>query len=338
MTMSRRIAALTAVSALVLAGCSSNDEDTETQATYRETTTSESTGDATDEPTDAETAPEAVEPVISDEGMPSVVEEDGIVSLDFEGATEPEQLQVSVVEEGDGDVVSPEDLVVVNYAGQVWGSDETFDSSWARGSMTAFGLDMVVQGWRDGLAGQTEGSRVIVSVPAELGYGPNGGNESAGIGPEDTIVFVVDIDQKVSPDEVGDPDATVVTEADELPVNIEGDLGELASVSVKEDAAKPEETTSIVIAESDGPVVGGEGTTVYFQYSAATWDNSQTEQSIDFGGVQNATIGQGSPFDLLEGVPVDSRVLLLVPGDESTPGLAALVDVVGHLPAPAATE
>ena len=213
MTMSRRIAALTAVSALVLAGCSSNDEDTETQTTDTETTTSELTGDATDEPTDAETAPEAVEPVISDEGMPSVVEEDGIVSLDFEGATEPEQLQVSVVEEGDGDVVSPEDLVVVNYAGQVWGSDETFDSSWARGSMTAFGLDMVVQGWRDGLAGQTEGSRVIVSVPAELGYGPNGGNESAGIGPEDTIVFVVDIDQKVSPDEVGDPDATVVTEA-----------------------------------------------------------------------------------------------------------------------------
>ena len=216
--------------------------------------------------------------------------------------------------------------------------DETFDSSWARGSMTAFGLDMVVQGWRDGLAGQTEGSRVIVSVPAELGYGPNGGNESAGIGPEDTIVFVVDIDQKVSPDEVGDPDATVVTEADELPVNIEGDLGELASVTVKEDAEEPEETTSIVIAESDGPVVGGEGTTVYFQYSAATWDNSQTEQSIDFAVCRTPQSVRVPPSTCSREFRVDSRVLLLVPGDESTPGLAALVDVVGHLPAPAATE
>jgi len=37
------------------------------------------------------------------------------------------------------------------------------------------------------------GSRVIIVIPPELGYGPSGGTSDGSIGPTDTIVFVVDI-------------------------------------------------------------------------------------------------------------------------------------------------
>jgi FKBP-type peptidyl-prolyl cis-trans isomerase len=47
--------------------------------------------------------------------------------------------------------------------------------------------------FRDALVGQSVGSRVVVIIPAALGYGPNGGTEDGSIGPEDTIVFVIDI-------------------------------------------------------------------------------------------------------------------------------------------------
>ncbi|MBM9433252.1 FKBP-type peptidyl-prolyl cis-trans isomerase [Flaviflexus equikiangi] len=330
MRISRRIAASLAVSALVLAGCS-NDPDAESSAT--DSTSSE---ESTDAPTEEQAA--QVDALISDEGMPTIVDTDGIITLDFEGATEPDVLQVAVIDEGDGTAVTREDLVIVNYAGMVWGSDTTFDSSFERGQPSSFSLSQVVQGWRDGLAGQTVGSRVIISVPADLGYGPMGGNASAGIGEEDTIVFVVDIIETIAPDSAGDADAEEVTPAGDLPITVEGGLGEATSITINDGAEEPDEETSILVAESDGEPVGGEGTTVYFQYSAATWDNSQSESSIDYGGVQNTTIGSGTVFDKLEGVPVGSRVLLLVPGTESAPAMAALVDIVAQLEAPGDTE
>lgn len=330
MQVTRRIAAAFALTALVLAGCSDDPEGgqsaEETQTTADETT---------DTPTPDENQ---VDAVISAEGMPTVVEEDGIVTLDFEGASEPDVLQVAVVDEGSGTAVTREDMVIVDYAGMVWGSDATFDSSYERGQPMSFPLSGVVQGWRDGLAGQKVGSRVIVSVPSELGYGPMGGNASAGIGEDDTIVFVVDIIDTIAPDAAGDPEAAEKTALEDLPVEIDGALGEPASITVRDGADEPEDETSIVVAESDGDVVGGLGTTVYFQYSAATWDNSQNESSVDFGGVQNTTIGSGSVFDHLEGLPVGSRVLLLVPGNGETPALAALVDIVGQLAPPADEE
>jgi len=334
MPNTRRIAAALAASALVLAACSNESAADESSPSVSEAPTTEA---PVEEPT-PEAPADAVEPLISDEGMPAIVDEDGIVTLDFDGATEPDELQVAVIEEGDGPLVTREDHVFVNYAGMVWGSDETFDSSYERGEMASFPLGSVVQGWRDGLQGQKVGSRVIVSVPSELGYGPMGGNETAGIGPDDTIVFVVDILQSVSPDATGDPNASEVTPADELPVTIDGALGEVPSIAVKDGIDEPEDISSVVVAKSDGDPVGGPGTIVYIQYAAATWDNEQAESTADYGGVQDRTIGDGAVFDELQGVPVGSRVLILVPGSETEPALAALVDIVGQLEVPADKE
>jgi peptidylprolyl isomerase len=68
-----------------------------------------------------------------------------------------------------------------------------FDSSWARGFPLAFvlGAGQVIAGWEQGLGGHTVGSRVLLTVPAALGYGNAG--RPPDINGTDTLVFVVDI-------------------------------------------------------------------------------------------------------------------------------------------------
>jgi peptidylprolyl isomerase len=50
-----------------------------------------------------------------------------------------------------------------------------------------------VPGFTNAIVGQTVGSQVLVVIAPADGYGPQGGNSSAGIGKNDTIVFVIDI-------------------------------------------------------------------------------------------------------------------------------------------------
>ncbi|WP_127129765.1 FKBP-type peptidyl-prolyl cis-trans isomerase [Georgenia sp. SYP-B2076] len=113
--------------------------------------------------------------------------------LTFPANAAPEGLQVQVLEQGDGDTVEAGSTIVVNYLGQTWGG-HVFDNSYDRGATISFpiGMGVVIGGWDDGLVGQQIGSRVLLSIPPEHGYGPNG-MPQAGIKGTDTLVFVVDV-------------------------------------------------------------------------------------------------------------------------------------------------
>jgi peptidylprolyl isomerase len=113
--------------------------------------------------------------------------------LTFPESAAPEGLQVQVLEQGSGDTVQGGDTIVVNYLGQTW-NGQIFDNSYDRGETISFpiGMGVVIGGWDDGLVGQQIGSRVMLSVPPEHGYGPRGVPQ-AGIKGTDTLVFVVDV-------------------------------------------------------------------------------------------------------------------------------------------------
>ena len=51
---------------------------------------------------------------------------------------------------------------------------------------------MVLEGWDQAIVGKSVGSRLLLSIPPEKGYG-KAGNPRAGIRGTDTLVFVVDI-------------------------------------------------------------------------------------------------------------------------------------------------
>ena len=126
--------------------------------------------------------------------MPSVEGAKGTKPmLTFPGPEAPEGLQVQVLDAGDGQVVEAGDTIVANYLGQIWGG-EVFDNSYDRGQPLSFqvGVGMVIRGWDDALVGQRVGSRLLLSIPSELGYGDRGVPQ-AGIRGGDTLVFVTEI-------------------------------------------------------------------------------------------------------------------------------------------------
>ncbi|WP_067781909.1 FKBP-type peptidyl-prolyl cis-trans isomerase [Actinomyces vulturis] len=126
--------------------------------------------------------------------MPSVSGSQGTKPvLSFPGTEAPEGLQIQVLDEGNGQVVEAGDTIVCHYLGQSWDGD-VFDNSYDRGQPLSFqiGVGMVIRGWDDGLVGQRVGSRVLLSIPSELGYGDRGVPQ-AGIKGGDTLVFVTEI-------------------------------------------------------------------------------------------------------------------------------------------------
>ena len=127
---------------------------------------------------------------------PEIVEKDGVPDkLDFTGTPEPsDRLRIAPLVQGDGATVEKGQTIVVNYLGQVYDGEAPFDSSFARGEPTSFqiGTGAVVKGWDEALVGRAVGSRVLLSIPPDLGYGEEG-NKDAGIKGTDTLYFVVDI-------------------------------------------------------------------------------------------------------------------------------------------------
>ncbi|KAB8195231.1 FKBP-type peptidyl-prolyl cis-trans isomerase [Nonomuraea phyllanthi] len=101
-----------------------------------------------------------------------------------------DKLVVKTLIEGTGPKVQPSQTLTVHYTGKIWGSDKQFDSSWERGEPAEFPLAQVIQGWQQGLAGVPVGSRVVMSIPPDLGYGDQ---EQQGIPAKSTLVFVVDV-------------------------------------------------------------------------------------------------------------------------------------------------
>lgn len=94
---------------------------------------------------------------------------------------------------GTGPKVAEGDLLVANYLGQVYDGKQPFDESYSREPVGfGIGLGQVIKGWDQALVGLPVGSRVVLAIPPDLGYGAQG-SPQAGITGEDTLYFVVDI-------------------------------------------------------------------------------------------------------------------------------------------------
>jgi peptidylprolyl isomerase len=111
----------------------------------------------------------------------------------------PAELSDTVLIEGDGAEIKADDYLLVNYHGVLWEDGEIFDSSYANGAPAEFPLDGVIDGWAEGLTGQTVGSTVLVVVPPDKGYGEEG--QEPTIPGDATLVFVVEILEAIDQEE-----------------------------------------------------------------------------------------------------------------------------------------
>jgi FKBP-type peptidyl-prolyl cis-trans isomerase len=129
---------------------------------------------------------------VPDTQLPSITRDAiGAPIPDFEGAEMPDGLVVQVLEPGDGAPVVEGQSITVHSSGWLWNGTE-FDSSWGRGEPISFVIarGSLIAGWVDGIVGQPVGSKLLLVVPPEYGYGERSMGPIPG---GSTLVFAVDV-------------------------------------------------------------------------------------------------------------------------------------------------
>jgi peptidylprolyl isomerase len=110
--------------------------------------------------------------------------------------TPPAELQKTDIVEGKGKAAKAGDTVSVQYVGNSWSTGAQFDASWDRGSEPfkfPLGAGQVIPGWDEGVAGMKPGGRRLLVIPPDLAYGDQ--SPSPDIAPNETLIFVVDLDK-----------------------------------------------------------------------------------------------------------------------------------------------
>jgi peptidylprolyl isomerase len=110
----------------------------------------------------------------------------------------PRGLQQKDLVPGTGTAAKTGDEITANYVGLAWSTGQEFDASWDRGDTidVTLGAGNVIPGWDRGLVGVKKGTRRVLVIPPGQAYGAQG--QPPAIGPNETLVFVVDV-TKVTP-------------------------------------------------------------------------------------------------------------------------------------------
>ena len=102
----------------------------------------------------------------------------------------PTTLTIKDVVIGKGAAALSSSTVTAHYVLMSWKSGKVLESSWSGGSAPTFPLSNVIPGWQQGIPGMKIGGRRLLVIPPQLAYGPNGVGP---IGPNETLIFVVDL-------------------------------------------------------------------------------------------------------------------------------------------------
>ncbi len=122
------------------------------------------------------------------------VKEEGIAFLAANKLKEgvqvtPSGLQYMILEQGNGETPKATDRVKVNYRGTLIDGTE-FDSSYKRNEPLTINANRVIAGWTEALTMMPVGSKWMLYIPEELGYGSR---EAGAIPPYSTLIFEVEL-------------------------------------------------------------------------------------------------------------------------------------------------
>lgn len=113
----------------------------------------------------------------------------------------PTTLQINDIKVGEGPEAKAGDELQMQYVGVLYKDGTEFDSSWSRNAEpipVTLGSGGVIPGWEQGLVGMKVGGRRELIIPPDLAYGAQGSPPK--IGPNETLVFVVDLQQLCTTD------------------------------------------------------------------------------------------------------------------------------------------
>jgi peptidylprolyl isomerase len=218
---------------------------------------------------------------------------------------------------GKGATVEPGQRVTIDYVGINGADGKEFDTSFGKTGSATFTLDdnQIIKGMVTGLTGVNVGSRVLVAVPPVDGYGTSGAPQ-AGIGPTDTLVFVIDV--KSAGTVLKRATGTAVKPKAGLPTVV---LGKDGAPTITVPKTKP--PASLVVQ----PLINGtgakvvKGQTITVNYTGVIWPGGkQFDSSWTNGSPAVFPIGVGKVItgwdEGLVGKRVGSQVLMVIPPDK----------------------
>lgn len=324
--MRRRLVALTVVP-LLLFGAAACGEDTGGEAGGSDTASNVEMGDKID-------------------GLEVTGEVGEAPEVTIDAPLELDDTQSQVITAGDGDPVVANEQALLHLYVANGTTGEKAATTYDQGAPVNLTLseDQFFPAVLDAIEGKPVGSRVAVAaVPADA-YGPQG-MEQLKLGPEDNVLFLVDI-MSVEPTETLDgPEGEEQDVADDVPTVEETD-GEVTNIDFSNAPKKPsDELQVITLIEGDGPPAR-DNSLVTFDYFGQVYgtdkvfDESFSKEPVTFPlGVGGLIKGWDEG---LVGVPRGSRVLVIAPpefgygeggnpqaGIGGTDTLAFVVDILG---------
>jgi peptidylprolyl isomerase len=308
LTLVRRLLALFALPLLLLAACGGDDDDSASTATT-------AAGAATTPTTAAApVSPAADDPVLDAVAVTGDFGSAPAVDLKTPFATT--QTVRRVLSTGTGAPLATGTTIVFDYAAYDGASGQQFDKSYGATPATAqLSATAIIPGIVKGLLGVNVGSRVVIGISPDDGFGPMGGIEEANVAATDSVVFVVDVKDARTPltraqgtavaPVAGQP--TVTLAADGTP-----------TITMPGGTAPTTLVTQPLITGT-GPAVAS-GQTISVHYVGAIWGSGKVfDSSWARGEPASFQIGTGNVIkgwdQGLVGQTVGSQVLLVIPPD-----------------------
>ena len=198
----------------------------------------------------------------------------------------------------------------------------------------------LLAGVRAGLEGTTAGSRVLVAIAPDDGFGPQGGDPENGLQADDTLLFFLELLEVRTP--LARAEGSAVDPVPGQP-SVSLDDDGVPTITVP-DGEPPTELVAQPLIEGEGDVVEA-GQTITVHYTGVLWDTGEVfDSSWESGTPASFPIGTGGVIPGwdkgLVGRTVGSQVLLVIPpadgypeGSGSIPPGATLVFVVDILDA-----
>jgi FKBP-type peptidyl-prolyl cis-trans isomerase len=306
----RRVAALAITTLLavgVIAGCgsSSSSSSTKTSSPAASSTSSASTSPSASPSSTVDTYT-SVTATGAFGKAPTVT---------IPNATGNGPLYTKTLIQGTGAKLTSSQSLLGDFALYVWSgkTHKLIGSTYTAGVPTLF-TGTLLPGLETALIGQPVGSRVLAVIPPADAFGATG-NSSIGVGPTDTVIFVIDM-IKTFPNTVGVPGTQTSNGGGALPTVTAGAAGKGPTITIPKTAA-PKTLEVKTLIKGTGAVVKKDQYIVV-QYTGMIWRTKAVFDSSWSRSQPFATeIGAGQVipgWDTgLVGQTVGSRVLLVIP-------------------------
>ena len=262
------------------------------------------------------------------------------------------KLAVSTPIKGTGPALATGQDVLANVAIYIWNgkTSKLLQSTYASVPQV-LPSNVGLTGLAQAVKGQTMGSRVLAVLPPKFGYGTTG-NSQLGVTGTDTTVWVLDLIQSFSPT-ASATGKQVSTGGGTLPTVKASAAGVAPTITIPKNAPSSKLVAKTLV-QGTGPKLTA-NQTVVAQYVAVNYRTKKV-----FNTTWPSTTSPGAPFSFalattdvvpgfvkgLTGVPVGSRVMLVIPpadgygkagqpsvGIKGTDTLVFVVDILAEVPA-----